>query len=303
MTPSIESVSPTAVGAAGGELVRITGSGFSSQVTVSFGGRPAEVLGVVPTGGRVVVDVRAPAGPAGDAPVTIQNLAADGSAVAGETTSASFRFLRALIAVESDLTRLVRVLLRALKAQVIANATTPVSLDYREQIASVIPIAKVPSLTVLGPDLRENRLYATNETGERVVQGTSGPEVELLRPPMTVDLHFVLEVVTNTTAEQLNLFTGLVNFIHRNPYLAIERDGRDPSAGVVRFPLFAEGQAHAAQVDDSRGRKDDRRAFEWGLVVRGFPIDDHIATGTAAPTAAGVDVRVHKAAPPPPGAA
>ena len=291
MTPSIESVSPAAVGAAGGELVRITGTGIASQVTVLFGAVAGEVIGVVPSGGRVLVDVRAPAGEAGDAPLTLQNLDSDGAPVAGEVANASFRFLRAFIAVESDLTRLVRALLRALKSQVIANSATTVSLDYREQITSIIPIAKVPSLTVLGPDLRENRTYATNETGERVVAGASGPEVELLRPPTAVDLRFVLEVVTNTTAEHLNLFTGLVNFFHRNPYLGIERDGRDPTAGVVRFPLFAEGEARTPRVDDTRARKDDRHAFEWGLVIRGFPIDDHIATGRAQP-ATGVQVRM-----------
>jgi hypothetical protein len=301
MRPSIESVSPAAVGAAGGELVRITGLGVAPRVAVLFGSVAAEVLAVVASGARVVVDVRAPASEAGETALTIQNLGGDGSPVTGEDASVSFRFLRALIAVESDLTRFVRALLRALKSQVIANASTPVSLDYREQIATVIPIARVPSLTLLGPDIRENRVYATNETGERAVVGPAGTEIEILRPATTVDLRFVLEVVTNTTAEHLNLFTGLVNFFHRNPYLAIERDARDPAAGLVRFPLFADGEARTARVDDARGRKDDRRAFEWGLVIRGFPIDDHIATGRAAEVASGVDIRLGAA--PPQGAA
>jgi hypothetical protein len=215
-----------------------------------------------------------------------------GGPVVGEEAHASFRFLRALIAEESDLTRLVRALLRALKAQVIANASTPVSLDYREQMSSVVPIAKVPSLIVLGPDVRENRLYATNEAGERIVPGPSGVEIERLRPPMTVDLRFVLEVVTNTTAEHLNLFVALVNFFHRNPYLALERDPHDPAAGVVRFPLVAEGEARTAErAGDVRARKDDVHAFSWGIAIRGFPIDDHIATGRSHEANRGVDVR------------
>jgi hypothetical protein len=283
MKPSIEFVSPAAVGAAGGELVRIAGTGISARVAVVFGARAADIVSVIPDGARVLVDVRAPASEAGDVALVLQNLDADGAPVPGEAATVPFRFVRALLGVESDLTRLVRALLRALKSQVIANAATPVSLDYREQISSVIPIAKVPSLTVLGPDVRENRVYATNETGERATTGPAGPEVEVLRPPVAVDLRFVLEVVTNTTADHLNLFTALVNFFHRNPYITIERDGRDPSAGTVRFPLFADGEARTARIDDARGRRDDRHAFEWGLVVRGFPIDDHIATGRAQP--------------------
>ncbi len=87
MTPSIESVSPAAVGAAGGELVRITGTGIAPQVTVLFGAVAGEVIGVVPSGGRVLVDVRAPAGEAGDAPLSVQNLDSDGAPIAGEVAA------------------------------------------------------------------------------------------------------------------------------------------------------------------------------------------------------------------------
>jgi hypothetical protein len=292
MIPAIESVFPAAVGAAGGELVRLTGIGFAPRVAVRFGDAVAEVLVVRSDGAHRLVDVRAPAGNAGNVVLTLQNLDAAGAPIAGESAATSFRLLRAAVSEESDLTRLVRALLRALKAQVLANAGTPVSLDYREQISTVIPVAKVPSLTVLGPDVRENRLYATNEARERVVSGPGGIEIEQLRPPMAVDLRFVLEVVTNTTAEHLNLFAALVQFVHRNPYLVIERDPRDPEAGTVRFPLFAEGEARTPDhADDLRGRKDDRHVLEWALVVRGFPIDDHIATGRGHEATDGVQVR------------
>jgi hypothetical protein len=298
MTPSIESVFPAAVGAAGGELVRLTAADITPRVEVRFGDVEAEVLAVRAEGTRRLVDVRAPAGNAGDLVISLQNLDTAGARIPGEKTAIAFRLLRAAVSAESDLTRLVRTLLRALKAQVIANAGTPVSLDYREQISPFIPVAKVPSITVLGPDIRENRLYSTNESGERVVSGPAGLEIEHLRPPMTVDLRFVLEVVTNTTAEHLNLFAALVQFVHRNPYLVIERDPREPAAGAVRFPLFAEGEARTPdRADDSRGRKDDRHVFEWALVIRGFPIDDHIATGRSQQASEGIQVRVRPAVP------
>jgi len=47
MAPTVVSVYPKAVGSVGGELVRITGSGFTPQVTVTFGGVPAEVAVMV----------------------------------------------------------------------------------------------------------------------------------------------------------------------------------------------------------------------------------------------------------------
>jgi hypothetical protein len=296
MTPAIESILPSAAGAAGGELVRLVGTGFAPRVDVRFGDVRATVLSVLFEGGRAIVDVRTPqSSRPGPVSVVAQNLDASGAPIAGEAASVPFRFLRAQISQESDLTRLVRTLLRALKAQVLANTTTPISLDYREQTTDVIPIAKVPSFTVLGPDIRENRVYASNAVVDRIVQGPSGLEIERVRPPITVDLRFLLEAVTNSTAEHLELLVALVNFFHRNPYLLINRDPADPAAGVVRFEMASDGEVQSAVrlLDDVR--KDDRRAFQWALVIRGFPVDEHVVTGRAH-AASGVEVRTRRLA-------
>ena len=296
MVPTIDSVVPATGSASGGELVRITARGLAIGVDVAFGeSRTAVVIARRADGAVFVLDVRTPPSPPGPTSITISNLAADGSPVPGESASAAFRFLRAPIGRESDLTRLVRVLLRMLKDQVLANTSTPVSLDYRETVTTTIPVAKVPSLTVLGPDVRENRLYASSELVERAVQTPAGIEIETLRPPTAVDLRFVLEAVTNSTAEHLELFAALTSFFHRNPYLTIARDPAVPDGESVRFVLAADGEARAATVqsEESRaGRTDDRRAFEWGLVIRGFPVDEFIAIERARPLSSGVDIRI-----------
>jgi hypothetical protein len=300
MVPTIESVAPASGSAAGGELVRLTTRGLAPRVDVRFGDARAEIIGVRSDGPLFVLDVRTPPGAPGDAPLAIANLGADGVLVPAETARATFRFLRAPIGRESDLTRLVRALLRALKDQVLANTATPMSLDYRETTTNVVPIAKVPSLTVLGPDVRENRLYSSSELVERVVATPAGIEIESLRPPTAVDLRFVLEAVTNSTAEHLELFAALVAFFHRNPYLVLGRDPLLPEAGTVRFVLACDGEARAATVqseDGRAGRTDDRRAFQWGLVVRGFPVDEHIAIERAAAVPSGVDIRIARTEP------
>jgi hypothetical protein len=297
MAPTIDSVIPSTGSASGGELVRVTARGLAPAVDVRFGDARAEILALRPEGAAFILDVKTPASPPGATALTVTNLQADGTLVAGEAASAPFRFQRAPIGRESDLTRLVRALLHMLKDQVLANTSTPVSLDYRETTTTTIPIARVPSLTVLGPDVRENRLYASSELVERAVLTPSGIEIETLRPPTAVDLRFLLEAVTNSTAEHLELFAALVAFFHRNSYLSLARDAAAPEGETVRFVLAADGEARAAtiQSEDGRaGRTDDRRAFEWGLVIRGFPVDEFIATDRARPVPSGVDVRVRR---------
>ncbi len=297
MTLAIDSVAPATGSASGGELVRVVARAVTAPIQIRFGDAVAEIFSLRPEGAAFVIDIRTPAAPPGPTALTITNLLADGTP--GESASAPFRFLRAPIGRESDLTRLVRALLRLLKDQVLANTSTPVSLDYRETTTAAIPIAKVPSLTVLGPDVRENRLYASSELVERAVTTPDGIEIETLRPPTAVDLRFVLEAVTNSTAEHLELFTALVSFFHRNPYLLIGRDAAAPDGETVRFVLAADGEARAAVVqgeDGRAGRTDDRRAFEWGLVIRGFPVDEFIAIDRARPVASGANVRVRPAA-------
>ncbi|MGO9713728.1 MAG: hypothetical protein ACLQBL_33045 [Polyangiaceae bacterium] len=297
MTLAIDSVTPAMGSASGGELVRVVARAVTPPIQIRFGDTVAEVVSLRPEGTAFVIEVRTPQGLPGPTTLALTSLQPDGSP--GESVSAPFRFLRAPIGRESDLTRVVRALLRLLKDQILANTSTPVSLDYRETTSTTIPVAKVPSLTVLGPDVRENRLYTSSELVERAVTTAQGIEIETLRPPTAVDLRFALEAVTNSTAEHLELFTALVSFFHRNPYLAVPRDAAAPEGDTVRFVLAADGEARAAVVhgEDGRGgRTDDRHALEWGLVIRGFPVDEFIAIDRARPMQSGVQVRLNRAA-------
>lgn len=77
----------------------------------------------------------------------------------------AYRFERPAIAREADLTRVIRQLLRELKRQVVANVSASVSVDYDDSAdgQSIIAMAKLPSLVLTGPTLRQNRFYSANE--------------------------------------------------------------------------------------------------------------------------------------------
>jgi hypothetical protein len=271
--PSLSNLTTASGPASGGAFVRLTGAGFAPRVTVLFGDAPATVLAVFAEPGLAVVDVRTPAHEPGLVPVTLQNLGPDGAPVPGETATlpGAYRFLRAPVVAESDLTRLVRALLRALKREVLANVSMTVALDYDDGQGAleVVPVATVPSLVVTGPRLVPSRFYAENVAVERAVSGPKGPELERLRPPHTVDLLFTLTGASDRLTEALNLMDAVISFQNRHRWLAMARDPARPEAGEVRYELAPEGE-----VRPSLDGKDDVRAFVCELRVRGFRLDE-----------------------------
>ncbi|HEU4405490.1 MAG TPA: hypothetical protein VFS43_09390, partial [Polyangiaceae bacterium] len=233
------------------------------------------VLAVFTDADGAVVDLRTPPHEPGLASVTLENLGPGGAPVPGEaaTLPDAYRFSRAPLASESDLTRLVRTLLRALKREVLANVSMTVALDYHDGADAggleAVPVTKLPALVVTGPRLVPSPFYGENVPVERAALGPKGPELERLRPPYTADLLFTLTGASDRLAEALNLMDAVVSFRNRTRWLAMARDPARPEAGEVRYELEPEGD-----VRPSLDGKDDVRAFVAELRVRGFRFDE-----------------------------
>lgn len=272
--PTLVSVLPASGPSSGGDLVRLVGSGFAAAVAVGLGGLPGVVAALREGLGVGFVDLRTPPHEAGFVDVTLENLDADGSPVPGESATllGAYRYLRPEVAREWNLTRLVRQILREIKRQVIANVSASVAVDYDDTPAdglNVVAIATLPSLVLSGPTLRQNRFFSINVPHEDVVSTPDGPELERRRPPYTVDLVFTLTAASERTAELLNLMAAVATFLNRNRWLELPRDPDDATLGTVRWEMDADGELRA-QLQG----KDDVRAFTWGLVVRGFDVDE-----------------------------
>lgn len=272
--PSIHRVSTSNGPTSGGDLVRIEGTGFAPWVAVLFDVAAAEVIAVREEGGRSVADVRTPPHAEGLVDVVLRNLDVDGVPIPDEEVVlvAAYRFLRPRIAQEADLTRLVRTLLRELKRQVIQATSIAVSVDYDDTPAdglNVIAISQLPSLVLSGPRLAEDRPLSTNVPHEDVVPGSEGPELVRRRPPFTVDLSFAITAASSSTVELLNLMAAIATFLNRNRWVEMPRDPADPGAGTVRWEMDPDGELRTRL--DGAG---DVRAFTWGLVIRGFDVDE-----------------------------
>lgn len=272
--PTISAVTPASGPTSGGDLVRLEGSGVGARPLVKFGGRPAVVISVHDEGALAVVELRTPAHEPGQVDVELLNLDVAGAPIPGELAALAqaYRFERPAIVREADLTRVVRQLLRELKRQVVASVSASVSVDYDDTLVdgqSVIAVAKLPSLVLTGPTLRQNRFYSANVAHFDVVGTPHGLDVVRRKPPFTVDLVFGVTAASSRTAELFNLMGSVAGFLNRNRWLELPRDPVDLTRGTVRWELDADGDFHTQLAS-----RDDVRVFICGLVVRGFDVDE-----------------------------
>lgn len=272
--PTITSVTPSAGPAAGGDLVRVTGTDFAAAIAVLFNGVPATVESLRDEAGASIADVRTPAHADGSVDVTVRNLDGGGVPVPGEeaTLAAAYRFLRARIAEESNLTRIVRELLQRLKRDVLDATSISVSVDYDDTVidgVNVVAPAQLPAVVLSGPRIDENRFFSSNVPHEDAVAGSAGPELLRRRPPFTVDLEFTITGASNRTVELLNLMAAVATFLNRTRWLELPRDPDDATKGSVRWEMDPQGE-YRTRLDGP----DDVRAFTCGFVVRGFDIDE-----------------------------
>ncbi len=264
MEPTITSVTPPTGPSSGGDIVRIAGSGFGTDLVVWFGA----VQGVVVSVHRDTVIVRTPEHEPGFTDIRL--VGAGGSVVA----VSAYRFLRPRIVKEAGVTRLIRTLLRELKRQVIENVSLTVSVEFDDSFADgldIIALAELPSLVLTGPRITENRFYSSNEIREEAVVGPNGPEIVRRRPGYTIDLEFGITGASDRAVELLNLIAAVVTFLNRNPWITMPRDPDHPEVGTVRWEMAPTGELRTSPDGST---KDDVRAFTWGLVIRGFDIDE-----------------------------
>lgn len=295
--PVITSIAPVRGPSTGQTLVTITGmamrlpspppaTGPTSgrirpTVELRIGGVPASRVAVRvdpanPPDGTVAMCLTPPGTP-GAADIVLCNLDDAGQPIAGEVAllPGGFIYERADLAAESDLTRLVRTLLRALKAQVIDNVSLTVHTDFDADPGDglhITQIAALPALILAGPELVENRFYSLNQP--LIDGGGDAPGLPFVvrRVPYTVDLGFTLIGISAHTTELLNLMAQCTRFLHKNKTLAMDRDPQSPAAGRVAYEMdFAPGGQLRARSQPSDSNV---RHFTGEIVIRGFDIDE-----------------------------
>lgn len=254
----------------GREIVRITGTGFAGQIAVTFGGEAATVLSVYTSGGVSVADVSTPkAAEPGAADVVVTNLDAEGDPVAGEsvTEADGFTYHRLETTNDSDVSRLMRLVLQLLKREVMPTVHARVDIDFDETPddgVRITPLAKSPSLSLLMRTMSPNTLLRRMQ---RKTIPAAGGNLDVLGPSVTVDLGFTLVLNSTSQVQLLNMVTAVVRFLNANPRISMLADASDPDSGMPRWRLSPVGDV---SMLDPRNKV---HVATMDMTVRGFDLD------------------------------
>lgn len=306
--PTITSFSPATVWT-GGQVVRITGTNFrlaaipgyayagpyptpTPSVSVTVNGAAATAVRVL---SATALECHLPPGAPGLATVVLTNLDDNGAPIVGEsvTNGTGLTYARPGLAEDSDLTRVDRAIIRALKVAVTENVVKTVSTDFGEDGLEITALGPMPSLSLSGPSLIPSPLYA--ERANFDVDTETG--FELRRRPMAMDLEYTLTGFAETEAQNMALLAATRTALDRMTELTIDRDPADPTKGTVSFAL--EVPDISLFRETSAPNNSNVRSFAGGFVIRGvrleqfasFPREALVETGGEATTVTVITTR------------
>lgn len=212
----------------------------------------------------------------GPVDIVIRNLDDNEDPIPGEelVLSDAFTYRRPKLDATSpsDLERMVRAYIVAWMKHVIPNVLRTQHVDYDanpEDALNYVAVSSLPAIVLVGPDTPINRFYSRNNDEETTL--SDGTPI-VSRKPVTVDLNFDVVIMSDNPMEILALNQLAIQFIDRNPWIYIDRDGNDASAGRVRFEhAYQPGGDLASQT---RPNNSSLEVVSGSVVIRGFPLAD-----------------------------
>ena len=252
----------------------------SPTVRVLFGGAPAISVAVV-SATRLFARVprtplpmtRAAGWAEGNVDVVVQNLDDDETPIVGEqaTLAAGYRYRRVQLAVESDLSRLNRALIQDWNTQVLANTSITTHTDFDPDTGDTLnttPIAELPAITLIGPQLITNRFYSENV---EAIDELAGNERAIRKSAERDDVAYQIVGVAKLFSEASNLMAVVRTYFRDNHYLRLNRVKDDPSKGFVQFEMHLDRTGNLAmQSTSTNPDSSDIHFFTGRFVIKGF---------------------------------
>lgn len=312
--PSIYFLTPTAGHSGGATLVEIAGEGFAMpqapnlttpgllpdpapSVAVYFGGKRCTTVWVIHSGlVRCLTPRHSPSGlpareldetrriPARDAipasDVTVQNLDANGVAIAGElaTLPTAYSFLRPNTSQPGAIQTVMESFLQALSDEVIENVNFNPHTDYDPasgDASNVAILAYIPGIAIVGfrcPDseLQEQELKDEDFPDPDADASAVGQVQTIVRRSAdNVDLIFTAVGVSDNQGEILTLYEAMKIFVKKSK-VDVPLDPTDPNSAVASFVMEAKSDSGT----DFTGRIDNSNvlAFSYEIAIRRVPI-------------------------------
>lgn len=284
-TPTITTITPTTGHTGGKMLVEIAGTGFrlptappaqgiapvpARSVRVFFGTVEADAVLVA---GADLLYCTSPIHDPGKVGVTVQNIADDGAAIAGEqvTKANGFEFVRPDLSKESTLAAVFRALIVELERQVIDNVHLATSTDYDEESGDLLStafVAKLPAIVLSNVELVDEKMEGRKP--EEYPVGDSRFIVR--RPPAIYDVVLLLVGAADNPILLLNLTQAVRMFFAKNTALRVPRDPESPTGAFVEYPIdFTIGSPIAVSASSS---SPNVGSFNGQIAIRGVRLED-----------------------------
>lgn len=282
--PTLSTVSPSTI-FTGGQMITVQGTNFRTAypppltssgvlpvppptMTVTVGGKTCRRVSV-PSATTFTCHVP-PIDP-GTYPLVVQNLDSAGAVIAGETATLLNAVIarRVDLAVDSDLNRLERTLIKEMRRQLLQNVLKTAAVDFDGTPGGVFDVpdmGELPAIAIQGPQVVDNRPYDLDVT----LITKSGATWTRRDTFKTVNLTYRFVAMDNKQARNMNLFTLMLQFLQNNPTLEMLRDEADASKGTVQYELSQVGEFTTFTGSSSS----DIRGFSGSLVIRGFQVED-----------------------------
>jgi hypothetical protein len=299
--PTISGVTPALGHTGGGTLVRIDGTGFKlpeapastgvvpeppASVRVFLGGTEARLVRVASaTRLYVTTERRDP----GLVALEVRNVGPHGETIGAETATLADAFTYARPDFTAGMTGLdlvVRALQRELVRQVFPVVVVTAHVDWTDDPGSIlrkVASAKVPSVFVAGPTIRENRFYRTSARRTEALEGVDGVVVEH-RSARTVDLVFTIGAMADKHRTLLGLTNALEAFLTQNQKLVVPITEGGSDADAVEFEINREGDLSVvSEPDESNLRNVTGTIAIVGVDLLGHPGFENDQATTAHP--------------------
>lgn len=300
--PTIAIITPSRGRTMGSELIEILGTGFRTPiipdtipapvqpptVKVYFGDVPALRVGVANDNRLLVFTPPHPEAVAGDSVaavnVTVRNVDDDGEPIPGEEVTAASAFTYQLTSLHrvTRLQYLTRLIVQMLSERVHPEVIIAQHTDWdgAPDGTSIQPVGKLPAIVLDGPKIVENRFYSRNHVqAADVLHG----EFVIKRERRTADFTFDVLLISDSTAEILNLSSVFTEFMHVTKSVAVPTDLSVPDVtDEFEFDFNPGGDFDWA----SEPNEHNLRQMRGSILVRGFDFIDGPGFSRGAPLGA-----------------
>lgn len=275
--PTIVSVTPNRGNTIGETFVRIIGTDFNvptvGTLKVFFGTKEALEVGVISPTEIMCLS------PGGDVDeivsVTVENSTEPGPVLESDTLVDAFTYKRPDLSTDiprlSNIALVTSQIIADFRRTVIREVSHHMHPDYADEESAAVPQekqAKIPNIKIIGPVVEMDRFYSFNDR-----QALEPPIADIFQVTDNIvsgKLTYNLVGIAGQKGYAMNLWTAVMRYFNKTPFLQVFRNGQDDTEGVIRLEqnVLWEQAGDFGTIINREGI----HQFELVFEIRGVPV-------------------------------